>query len=188
MTSNPDLGYRRSRLYWTLLLIFAAACASAQKIRVEYNPKEDFVAFKTYSWIISDSYPHPILAMNIIGAVDEQLQAKGLRRVDAGGDLIVSAYGAIDSDLNVAWRPDIYVMPGLYGPVWWTQTMWVPGSSSAVYIRKGTLVIDIADARLKQLKWRGVGTGNLNARKQKKSLQSINKCIQQMFRQYPSAR
>jgi hypothetical protein len=170
-----------------LLLMYAVECVQAQKVTVEYSPREDFTAFKSYSWLTEQSYQRPLLAMNIIGAVDEQLRAKGLTKVESNGDLIVTAYGAVDSDLNVAWRPDIYVMPGLYGTVWWTQGAWIPGSSSAVYIKKGTLVVDMADPRSKQLKWRGIATANLNAKKQKQSLDIVNKSIEKMFRKYPSS-
>jgi uncharacterized protein DUF4136 len=182
------MGSLRKTLSCFLLLMFAMECVHAQKIKVEYNPKEDFTAFKSYSWILQESYQRPLLAMNIIGAVDEQLQAKGLTRIENNADLVVTAYGAVDSDLNVSWRPDIYVMPGLYGPVWWTQGMWIPGSSSAVYIQKGTLVVDIADPHSKQLKWRGIANANFDTTKQKQSLDRVNKCVEKMFRQYPSAR
>jgi hypothetical protein len=124
-----------------LLILMGMQCVLAQEIKVEYNPKENFAGFRDYSWITEEYYQHPLLALNIMGAVDEQLQAKGLKRVERGGDLIVAAYGAIDSDLNVAYRPEIYSMPGLTGPVWWANGMWVPGSSSAVYIKQGTLVL-----------------------------------------------
>ena len=102
------MGYRRTNACCCfLVLMFAVECVHAQKVKVEYNPKEDFTSFKRYSWITQESYQRPLLAMNIIGAVDEQLQAKGLTRVEANGDLIVTAYGAVDSDMNVTWRPDI---------------------------------------------------------------------------------
>lgn len=183
------MGYRRNCAYcFFLLLLLAAQCVQAQKVKVEYNPKEDFTSFKRYSWITQESYQRPLLAMNIIGAVDEQLQAKGLTRVETNGDLIVTAYGAVDSDMNVTWRPDIYVMPGLYGPVWWSQGVWIPGSSSAVHIKKGTLVVDIAEPHSKQLKWRGIANANFNPKNQKQSLDLVNKSIEKMFREYPASR
>jgi hypothetical protein len=78
----------------------------------------------------------------------------------------------------------MYVMPGLDGPVWWAQGAWIPGSSSAVYIKKGTLVIDIADPHAKELRWRGIATGKFDNRKQ--SFELVNKSIEKMFREYPS--
>jgi hypothetical protein len=168
-----------------LLILLGTHHTGAQEIKVEYNPKDDFSTFKEYSWITQDYYQHPLLALNIMGAIDEELQAKGLRRVDQGGDLIVAAYGAIDSDLNMAYRPEIYSMPGLTGPVWWANGMWVPGSSSAVYIKQGTLVVDIADPHLKRLKWRGIAHMKLDPEKREKNFERVNKAIEEMFRKYP---
>jgi len=188
MTGRMRKVVYRYSLWFCLLFVAGLESVYAQKVKVEYNPQQSFTAFKNYSWITQESYPHPILAMNIVGAVDEQLQAKGLTRVDSGGDLIVTAYGAIDTDLNVAYRPEIYAMPGLSGPVWWMQGAWIPGSSSAVHIKKGTLVVDIADRQSKQLKWRGIAYADLDPKKQKESLDLVNKAIEKMFRQYPSSR
>jgi hypothetical protein len=168
-----------------LLILIGTHCALAQKIKVEYNPKENFAAFKNYSWVTQEYYQHPLLALNIMGAVDEQLQTKGLTRAGHGGDLIVAAYGAIDSDLNVAFRPEIYSMPGLTGPVWWANGMWIPGSSSAVYIKQGTLVVDIADSHQKRLKWRGIAQMKLDPEKREKNFDRVNKAIEKMFRKYP---
>jgi hypothetical protein len=44
------MGYRRNGAYCRfLLLMFAVECAHAQKVKVEYNPKEDFASFNRYS-------------------------------------------------------------------------------------------------------------------------------------------
>lgn len=168
-----------------LLILTGVHCVLAQKVKVEYNPNENFIGFKDYSWITQEYYQHPLLALNIMGAVDEQLQAKGLKRVEHGGDLILAAYGAIDSDLNVAYRPEIYSMPGLSGPVWWANGTWVPGSSSAVYIKQGTLVVDIADPHQKRLKWRGIAQMKLDPQKREKNFERVNNAIEKMFRHYP---
>ncbi len=170
------------------VILAAAQNAQAQKVRVEYNRHEGLANYTSYSWITNDSYQRPFLALHIIGAVDEQLKAKGLTRVETGGDLIVTSYGALDTDINVAYRPDIYIMPALNGPVWWSQGMWVPGSSSAVQITKGTLVVDVADPRSKQLKWRAIATSTLDPQNPKKSLEKINKAVEKMFRQFPTFR
>jgi hypothetical protein len=56
-----------------------------------------------------------------------------------------------------------------------------------VYIKKGTLVVDIADPHSKQLKWRGIAYVNLDPQKQKQAMDLVNKSIEKMFRQYPSS-
>lgn len=55
--------------------------------------------------------------------------------------------------MSVSFDPGTYVMPGLEGPVWWTTgAVIIPSNSTVVFIKKGTLVVDVADPRAKQLK------------------------------------
>ena len=171
----------------TVVLVGFLQKVQAQDVKVEYNKGEDFSRFKSYSRGTKETYARPLLAMDIIGAIDEQLRAKGLNRLDAAADLIVTAYGALDTDMSVSFDPSTYVMPGLEGPVWWTTgAVVIPGNSTAVFIKKGTLVVDIADPHTKQLKWRGIAKTNLNPKKQKQALDLIHKSVAKMFRDYPS--
>jgi Domain of unknown function (DUF4136) len=45
---------------------------------------------------------------------------------------------------------------------------------SAVYVQKGTLVIEIVDARSRKILWRGTATGNLDTTPSK-ALKGINR-------------
>ena len=157
----------------------------AQDVKVEYNKEEDFSRVKSYSWAPKE---RPFLALHINGSVDEQLQARGVKNAEDGADLIVAAYGALDTDMSVSFNPSTYVMPGLEGPVWWTTgAVVIPGNSTAVFIKKGTLVVDIADIHTKQLKWRGIAKVDLNPKKQEQALDLIYKSVVKMFQDYPSA-
>jgi len=170
-----------------LALVGSLQSVQAQDVKVEYNKAEDFSHFRSYSWVTKETYARPLLAMDIMGAIDEQLRAKGLNRLDTAADLIVTAYGALDTDMSVSFDPGTYVMPGLEGPVWWTTgAVVIPGNSTAVFIKKGTLVVDIADPHTKQLKWRGIAKTNLNPKKQKQALDLIHKSVAKMFRDYPA--
>jgi hypothetical protein len=172
-------------------IAFALSCflqqLQAQDVKAEYNKEEDFSHFRSYSWVTNESYARPLLAMDIRGAIDEQLKAKGLTEAATGADLIVVAYGALDTDMSVSFSPSTYVMPGLEGPVWWTTgAVILPGNSTAVFIKKGTLVVDIADPHSKQLKWRGIGKDDFDPKKQRQSLDRLHKLIAKMFQNYPS--
>jgi hypothetical protein len=46
-------------------------------------------------------------------------------------------------------------------------------------------VVDLVDRRAKQLKWRGTAKANLDPEQQEKSLETIEKAIVKMFREYP---
>jgi hypothetical protein len=171
---------------WLMPALVLSAVASAQKVKVEYNKDENFNQYKTYSWVERDQYIRPLLAAVVIGAVDTQMQAKGLKKVERGGDLVVAAYGAIDTELSIAGMPDvIYYFPPVYGNPWWGSAMYMPGSSTAVYIPKGTLVVDLADPHTKQLRWRGIANAKLDPQQKEKSLQKIEKSVEKMFDKYP---
>ena len=175
---------RLRRLSWMCLLLLAVP-AFGQKIKVDYNKSIDFSRYKTYSWLMPKDPARPFVAMDIVGATDDELKARGLTKTPSGGDLIVSAYGSLDEGVNVSYDVDIYAMPGLDGNINWANGTPRPGNSSAVYIDKGTLVIDLADRASKQLVWRGIAKANLDPQKQEKSMETIEKSIAKMFKQYP---
>ena len=180
--------YVRNLLWIVLVGMASLQHLPAQDVKVEYNKDEDLSRFKSYSWAPKESYERPLLALHIKGSVDEQLQARGVKNVETGADLIVAAYGALDTDMSVSFNPSTYVMPGLEGPVWWTTgAVVIPGNSTAVFIKKGTLVVDIADIHTKQLKWRGIAKVDLNPKKQEQALDLIYKSVVKMFQDYPSA-
>ena len=169
------------------LLMFAAVC-SAQKVTVQYNKEADFKQYKTYSWVPHGATSRPFLSFDIEGAVDNQLQERGLQRLDIGGDLLVATYGSLSEGVNVSYNHDIYAMPGLDGPVTWANGTPVPGNSTASYVEKGTLIVDLVDRRAKQLQWRGTAKGKIDPEQKEKSLELVENAVAKMFKEYPSTK
>src|SRR6516165_2507134 len=177
----------RVLLSFTLAMFTLSTAAFAQKVKVEYDKKNDFNRFKTYNWARkNDEYLRPFLAAVVIGATDHNLQEKGLKKVESGGDLLVSPYGSLDTEMNVSWSPDVYYFPPVYGGAWWGQPyFYTPGTSTSTILKKGMLVIDLADPHSKQLQWRGIATAKLDPTQKEKSLQTIEKSVAKMFKEYP---
>ena len=173
----------------TVLLALVLALSStvlAQKVKVEYDKKNDFSRYKTYYWgRRNDEYLRPILATMVMGAVEYNLQQKGLKKVESGGDLVIEGYGAIDTEMSVIGVPDIYYFPPVYGNPWWGQPYLIPGTSTATILKKGTLVIDLADPKTKTLQWRGIANANFDPTQKEKSLELMEKIVAKMFRNYP---
>ncbi len=77
-----------SRVIVTTFLFLAALQASAQKTSVDWDHNiTDFAQYKTYAW----SKPlrptqNPLMDQRIVAAVDTQLAAKGLRKVETAAD------------------------------------------------------------------------------------------------------
>jgi hypothetical protein len=177
---------QKLRLVCCLSALFGVLPAiQAQKVTVQYNKQTSFAQYKTYSWLPHDPASYPTLALDIIGAVDHQLQDKGLQKVDKGGDLLVNGYGSLTDSMNVSYDVDIYAAPGLDSPITWAAGTPRPGNSTGVFVEKGTLVIDLADRRAKQLEWRGIAKAKLDPDQAEKAFEIVEKAIVKMFKEYP---
>ena len=166
------------------LIALTSITFNAQKVKVAANPNIDFAKYKTYTWDQA-TLANPIIKQYIITAVDREMTAKGLTKVDADADLLVTMLTAIGSDLtmtNPSWSPSLNSL-----------ATGVPDSSQAWAVTKGTLLIDITDARTKDGVWRGSATQTLEngpsgdrAKDAKMVEKPINKAVQKMFKKFPA--
>ncbi len=198
-----SLGYLQMRAYLrghmrhyaTRTLLFAllwAACPGilfAQKIKVDYDKGTDFSKFKTYAWGELSPAAMPLLRLDIIGAIENELAAKGLVKVAANPDVYVGYSGALTGETNQATPAPVY--PGIAGPpVGVDYGMWTGGASGggAAYFPKGSIVIELMDPHAMKIRWRAIGSLKLDAQKKEQSLDRINKAIAKMFTYYPPAK
>ena len=177
---------RRSRLASLLCFLIALSCsaAHAQKIKVEYDKSIDFSKFKTYAIDPAENPSKPMLRLAIQAAVQDDLGKRGLTKVEADPDLYVQMYGAIDTDITAHYHDPIY--GGAIPPMNSGITLWhnIPGTVTTVVIPKGELVVDVIDARQKQLIWRGIGKQKLSDQRDK-LLDQVNTAVEKLFAQYP---
>jgi hypothetical protein len=170
----------------TLVLLVTLAFAGT-KIKSDFDQTADFSAYKTYAWGKNLEPQRPGANIVLKGAVDYELQTKGLREQEFDqADLIVRYQVAGDSDMNFSTMVDpTYAMIG--GIPWPGTTVWTPGfsmPSSGRYIRKGGVVIDIFDRKQHKLIWTATATGALSD-KPKKAIEEINDAVSKMFTYYP---
>ncbi len=165
------------------LLVFSALTANAQKVKVSSDPACDFSKYKTYTWD-QGTLANPIIKQYIVAAVDKELTAKGLRKVETDPDMILTTLTATESDLtmtNPSWAPALNSI-----------ATGIPASSQSWAVTKGTLMIDISDAKTKNGIWRGIASHTLedgpsgNSVKDAKTVEKpINKAVQKMFKKFP---
>jgi len=168
------------------ILIFIALLAvtvNAQKVKVSSDPACDFSKFKTYAWD-QGTLANPLIKQFIVNAVDKEMIAKGLRKVETDPDLLLTTLTATQSDLtmtNPSWAPALNSI-----------ATGIPASSQAWPVTKGTLVIDMSDARTKNGVWRGTASHTLengptgdHIRDAKQVEKPINKAVQKMFKNFP---
>jgi hypothetical protein len=186
---------RRARYSGFLcLLMVAAFCAvaSAEKISVHYDKSIDFSKYKTYGWAPIGAVAHPMLALDIVGAVEGELNARGLKKVPANPDLLVQIYGAVDAEVSMTSNNPIYNATGGIPP--FDPSMTSPGNSlywdgyygnSTVVVHPGELIVDLIDAKAKKLVWRGMASEAISPNNPDKLMSEANSTVTKLFKDYP---
>ena len=177
------------------LLLFCVASARAQDVSVDFDQGSDFSKFKTYSWAEGIPAKNPLIDQQIKSNIEGQLAAKGLRRVEEGGDVRVLYFVAVDRDLEVATAR-------------WADTgNWSSQMRSGISVKSqswdvevGTLVVCLSDASDKKLLWRGTASTTLDKRSQNRNIMEamsedarkmekrVRKAVTKMFKKYPAAK
>jgi hypothetical protein len=159
--------------------LLLSSVAFAQKINTDYDHSAVFANYHTYMW---EKSPHPARGFwnqRIVDAVNKQLQAKGLTEVQSNPDVWVVYSNSIHDQKEV-------IGTGYgFGPGWgWGY--WGPGTVQYnTYVTKqGTLVVEIADAKDKELLWRGAATDTISDNSSK-NISNLDKAVSKMFQYYP---
>jgi hypothetical protein len=164
------------------VLVCLGVAAFAQEVQFDYDRSANFGAYKTYQWVDYREVPvgDQILDQDIKRAVDTQLAAKGLRRVESGGDLLVGYQAAISQEKQ-------FDSLGWGGPHPWSPWgNWGNTRVTSSTIDVGKLVIGIFDSAAKQLVWRGAASKTLDIKKDPdKNYRNLEKAMAKLFRNYP---
>ncbi len=166
----------------TCPVVFLAMLGSAvaQHVQTDFDHQVNFSQYKTYSWQeIKDR--NPLWDSRIKNAVDAQLEAKGRTQVDSGGDIAVVAIKTTRTQKTLQTFYD-----GFGGGWRWRGS---GGFGEATTIehdyKEGTLVVDLYDAKTRQLIWRGSAENTLSDKAEKNEKQ-LDKGVEKMFKNFPS--
>jgi len=162
-------------------LLFATA-AFAQQVKTDYDRAANFSQYKTFSWKKVQT-PDPLWVDRIKAAVDAALAAKGWTQVESGGDISIVAI-EINRDqqtLNTFYDNfgGGFGRRGFGGFGGFGESTTTPETYTV-----GTLVVDLFDAKTKNLVWRGVSSGMLSD-KSDKNIKSLNRGVQKLFQHFP---
>ena len=149
--------------------------ALAQKTSVDWDHNvTDFSKYKTYAWVKPVRPTRdPFMDQRIVDAVDAQLAAKGLRKVDTNPDLWVTYQaGAREEKSAMATGMGGWRMGGGMGRI------------DPIIENVGTLVVDLSDGQQKRLIWRGAASDTLSD-KPDKNTKKLDKAIAKLFKQFP---
>jgi hypothetical protein len=169
------------RLRWLCiaitLTILAASAAVAQDVKTDYDHHANFERYHTYSWAKVQT-DDPLWQSRIMDPVDKNLQAKGWQKVESGGDVLLTAVGAVQNQKQYQTFYDGF------GPGWWWGGFGNESTTTVQNYRVGTLVVDMYDAQNKHLIWRGTSDDTLSS-KPEKNEQKLDKAVDKMFKDFP---
>ena len=161
------------------LALFLASAAFAQQVKTDYDRAANFSQYKTYSWEKVQT-PDPLWVDRIKAAVDAALAAQGWTQVESGGDISIVAI-EIDRDHQTL---NTYYDGFGGGRRWRGFGGFGESTTTSDTYTVGTLVVDLFDAKTKNLVWRGVSNGMLS-NKSDKNIKSLNRGVQKLFQHFP---
>jgi hypothetical protein len=187
-----------SRAIALLALTSVGLPGVAQKVRVDYDHGRDFSCYRTYRLVQSQKakptaaeFPNQLMQERIVRFVEDALAAKHLRRVQSDADLLVTY------DVNVTEQPQFMTYTSGVGPGWgwggWGCCSWAGGwggwdgafsTTTTEIILVGSLVVNMTDARQKNLVFQGVSTATISSRAERNA-KRLQKGIFEMFEKYP---
>jgi hypothetical protein len=159
--------------------------AFGQHIQTDFDHQANFSQYKTYSW--QEIKPaNSLWDSRIKNAVDAQLSAKGWTQVDNGGDVAIVAIKMTTTQKTLQTYYDNFGFGGGWG---WRGfggygDSFGDSTTTEQDYKDGTLVVDIFDAKSKQLIWRGSAEGTLS-NSAAKNEKNLDKGVAKMFKEFP---
>jgi len=161
------------------VVLLAGTAAFAQQVKTDYDRNTDFSQYKTYSWEKVQTQD-ALWVDRIKEAVNAALTAKGWTPVESGGDVAIVAIETTQTQrtLNTFYEG--------FGGGWRWRGMGGFGDATTTVenYKVGTLVVDLFDAKTKNLIWRGSSSDTLSD-KSDKNIKALGKGVQKMFDHFP---
>ena len=163
-----------------MMFLFAGKL-SAQQVKTDYDHNANFGQYKTYSWEQVKT-KDALDVDRIKTAVNATLAAKGWTQEDSGGDVSIVA---IEITQNQQTLNTFY---DGFGGGWGWRRFGGGGFGEATTTTEtykvGTLVVDLFDAKTKQLIWRGTSSNTLSNNSDK-NIKNLDKGADKMFKHFP---
>jgi hypothetical protein len=157
--------------------------AAAQNVTYDYDKSADFDGIRTYAWVRGTTVEDPLNHKRIVDAVNNQLAARELRRVEASArpDVLVAYHASFDRDLEIVG------FASGWGGYRFGGTR--SGSARAEEILVGTLAVDIVNASSKTILWRAMASKDIDVKASpEKREKNIIKTVDKLFSHYPIKR
>ncbi|WP_395046800.1 DUF4136 domain-containing protein [Flavobacterium sp.] len=171
--------------FLSILITFLLASCSPVRVNSDYDKKTDFSVYKTYAFHKTGIDKVEISDFDkkrILRSIDEEMTTKGFTKSETP-DLLININTKAEKNINVSQ------FNANYGYGWglgWSPPYW--GANYSVNTNtEGTLIIDLIDAKKKELIWQGEGVGYLTKNTDKKD-ENIKSFVNSILAQYPPIR
>jgi hypothetical protein len=159
------------------IAFLSAGTSFAQQVKTDYDHKADFSQYRTFSFEKVQT-ADPLLVDRIKSAITTTLMAKGWMQVPSGGNVAIVAM-----DINKEHQTLNTYYDG-FGGGWRWGGGFGDETTTVDHYEVGTLVVDLFDAKSKQLLWRGSTSETLSS-KPENNTKNLDKGVQKMFDHFP---
>jgi hypothetical protein len=175
------------RWLWTVAgLAVALASAGCATLAVGSHVERglDFAQYQTFDWGVPDALPtgdarldgSPVFNDRMQGAVERQLQARGLKLADGSPHLLLHYHATVARRINVNQvdREHGHCVTG-------------DCPTDIVVFEEGTLVLDVLDARTGRLVWRGWAQHHVDdvLGDEQEMAETIDEAVARMIERFP---
>ena len=177
--SEVTVSHKKPTAVWLALLLVVLAAPATAAVSVDYAKSVDFSQYKTYRWSEPTQTLNPELERKIHEAIDKELMAKGLTKLDGEADLTITIQLTVQDEKRE--EMDILGYPNRWG-----ESAERAGQSGDVLleVEVGRLIVDLLDGASGLYLWRGTAT-RVTAGKPGGSAKLINRVARKMFKDFP---
>jgi Domain of unknown function (DUF4136) len=176
---------------WLLasFLLLAGCETSKPTIRANTDPSANLAAYHTYSFAANPGtnrggYSTPLTSY-FQDAIRREMDTRGYKYVEAGGDLIVNFNANARENVDIESTPGPAVgYYGYRGGMYGGAIVESPDIQTVRY-KVGTVNVDIVDANRKQLLWEGIAEGRLTDQVMKNPQGAVSAVVTEMFTRFP---
>ena len=165
-------------------LSLGGVTAFAQDVKTDFDKNANFAAIKTFAVKIGTSWHNQISENRVTKEIQDTLAEKGWKPTDLDkADAIVVLHGATEKEKTLN---TFYSGMGGYGGYGWRGMGGGMGTATTTTSEYtvGTLVVDIFDAKTKNLMYRGTAQDELSD-KPEKNQKKLAKASDKLFKDFP---
>jgi hypothetical protein len=170
----------RAMLTGSLLML--PAIAAAQEVKIDFDKAFNFAPVKTYSIKIGTAWGNDLAQRRVITEIDQAIAGKGWTKAAEGAaDISVILHGATQTKRDAT----TFYSGGAYGGYGY-RGFGGGGTASTVVNewKVGTLVVDMFDAKSKNLVFRGVAEDEISDNPDK-NVKKLEKASTKLFKDFP---